>query len=378
VAAPPDFAGFPQVLGHAEAQAMLARALARGQLHHALMLVGPRGIGKATLARGLACGLLCTAAPGRGCGVCGICQRVLAGTHPDVDWLRPEGAAGQITIDAARACHLRQQSAPYEGHAYVIIIDPADALNDSSGNALLKAVEEPRPGVHFILLATNMQAVLPTILSRSLPIRLGRLADDDVAGILAARAADISPERQRMAVLLAEGSAGVAIELALDPALDRCLTLLREAIRASAAGPSLIFGGDKGPLWTAFSAAVQEVAAAEADAQAQAAEAQAAVTGKKKRQSADKADKADKPKAKDAPAHLRWVAGRLAELWTLHLRERTRGRSGLPGLPPADRLSPAATVRQLAILQRFVARVDRNANVRLLLEETLLELGDAA
>ena len=376
--APLDRPGFPHVLGHADAQAMLTRALDRGQLHHAVMLVGPRGIGKATLARGLACALLCPVAPARGCGACGVCQRVLAGTHPDVDWLRPEGAAGQITIDAARACHLRQQSAPYEGRASMIVIDPADALNEASGNALLKAIEEPRPGVHFLLLATNMQAVLPTILSRSLPIRLGRLADDDVAGILRARAPDVDPERQRTAILLAEGSAGVALELAVDPALERCLDLLREALRAAQLGPPAIFAGDKGPLWTAFSAAVQELAAAEADAQAQAAEAQAAATGKRRRAPADKADKPDKAgKAKESPAHQRWVAGRLAELWTLHLRERTRGRSGLPGLPPLDRLAPSATVRHLAVLQRFVARVDRNANIRLLLEETLLELSAA-
>ncbi|MCA9638031.1 MAG: hypothetical protein KC420_18510, partial [Myxococcales bacterium] len=175
---------FPGVRGHHEAQAMLARALARGQLHHAIMLIGPRGIGKATLARGLACALLCPRAPGRGCGECPVCRRIQAGAHPDVDWLLPEGSGGQITIDSARACHVRQAGGPYEGAAYVVVVDPADALNEYSGNALLKAIEEPRPGIHFLLLTTNMQGVLPTILSRTLPIRLGRLADADVAAIV--------------------------------------------------------------------------------------------------------------------------------------------------------------------------------------------------
>jgi DNA polymerase-3 subunit delta' len=373
-------AAFPNVLGHAQAQEMLLRAIARGQLHHAIMLVGPRGIGKATLARALACALLCNVAPGLGCegSSCGICSRVLAGNHPDVDWLLPEGAAGQIPIDAARACHLRQQNAPYEGRSYVIVIDPADALNEASGNALLKAIEEPRPGVHFVLLATNMQAVLPTILSRSLPIRLGRLSDEEVGAIVRAKAPELSEERRRMAVLLAEGSAGVALDLALDPALDRCLVVLREAIRAALAGPSAVFAGEQGPLWSAFSAAVQALAEAEAEAAAAAAEAAAQTTGKKRRQSAEKSkDEKSEKKPKEAPVHQRWVAGRLAELWTLHLRERTRGREGLPGMPRLD-LSASAIVRQIGILQRFVGRVERNASVRLLLEQTLLELGEAA
>ena len=212
---------------------MLARALDRGQLHHALMFVGPRGIGKATLARGLASALLCRVAPGRGCGACTHCARVQAGRHPDVDWLLPAGKAGQITIDSARECHLRQANGPYETDRYVVVVDPADALNESSGNALLKAIEEPRPGIHFLLLTTNMQGVLPTILSRTMPIRLGRLDDADVAAILAEKAGAADEVRRRMAALLAEGSAGVAVDLALDPALDRCLALVHEAIRAA-------------------------------------------------------------------------------------------------------------------------------------------------
>lgn len=369
-----DFTGFPQVRGHGDAQAMLHRALARGQLHHALMFIGPRGVGKATLARGLACALLCPERPTIGCGRCGVCRRVLAGSHPDVDWLTPEGKGGQILIDAARACHVRQQSAPYEGPAYVIVIDPADALNDSSGNALLKAIEEPRPGVHFLLLSTNMQGVLPTILSRSLPVRLGRLSDADVDAIVGERAAEASAARRQTATLLAEGSAGVALELALDPALDRCLVLVREAMRAAQRGPAAIFAGDKSELWTAYSEAIQELAAVEAAAAAEAAEEAAAQSGKKRRKSSG--DKGSS-KQKETPAQQRWVASRLADLWILHLRERIRGRAGLPAVPALADPDPAELVRRIGVLQGFVGRVNRNANVRLMLEETLLALGEA-
>ncbi len=372
--APPSD-GFVGVRGHRDAQAMLARALDRGQLHHALMFVGPRGIGKATLARGLASALLCTEAPGRGCGRCSTCQRIAGGTHPDVDWLLPVGKAGQITIDSARACHVRQANGPYESERYIVVVDPADALNEYSGNALLKAIEEPRPGIHFLLLTTNMQGVLPTILSRTMPIRLGRLADADVAAIIAEKAQDADDDRRRMAALLAEGSAGVAVELALDPALDRCLELVREAIRAADAGPAAIFAGERSPLWSAYSAATQELVTIQAAAAAEEAAEEAAVAGKKKRASKKRAKSGGKSKA--SAAQQRWVANRLAELWILHLREQIRGREGLPGAPQGRSPSPAELVARIAILQRLTQRIRRNANVRLILEQTLIELSEA-
>ncbi len=366
-----DASGFVGVRGHGDAQTMLTRALDREHLHHALMFVGPRGIGKATLARGLAQALLCKTAPNRGCGSCTICLRIAARTHPDVDWLLPAGKAGQITIDSARACHVRQANGPYESERYIVVVDPADALNEYSGNALLKAIEEPRPGIHFLLLTTNMQGVLPTILSRTMPIRLGRLSDTDVAAIIDAEASEAAEDRRSMATLLAEGSAGVAVELALDPALDRCLALVREAIRAAERGPAAIFGGDRSPLWESYSAAIKEVITLDAATAAETAAEEAAIAGKRKRASRKKNKAEGKPKA--SASQQRWVASRLAELWTLHLREQLRGREGLPGAPKTAG-SPADLVRRIATLQRLTQRIRRNANVRLILEQTLLEL----
>ena len=360
-------AAFPGVLGHEAVQTALARAIDRGQLHHSLVLVGPRGVGKATFARGLACALACRERPGGGCGACATCRRVLAGNHPDVDWLLPDGKAGTISAESARACAVRQAHAPYEGPAYVVVIDPADALGEAAGNALLKTIEEPRPGVHFVLLTTNLQGVLPTILSRSLPVRLGRL-DDAVVRTILARHADAAPdERREMALLLAEGSAGVALELAADASLPRTVDLVRHAIEAVRAGPPAIFGGEGHPLWSAWSAAsapVEEVAP----------EGDAPEGAKAKKPRAKKAEgEAPKSSKKDAPALQRAALRRLVELWTLHVREQIRGRPGLPGLPPAA-LAPAGQVATIEALQRLDARVERMGNVRLMLEQGLLEL----
>jgi DNA polymerase-3 subunit delta' len=369
LASRPSEPGFPGVLGHAQVQAALARALARGQLHHSLVLVGPRGVGKATFARGLGCALLCRARPGLGCGQCSTCARVLAGNHPDVDWLVPDGKAGIISVDSARAAHVRQAHAPYEGPAYLLVIDPADALGEAAGNALLKTIEEPRPGVHFALLTTNLQGVLPTILSRSLPVRLGRLDDAIVRAIVDERAPGAAADKRDMAVLLAEGSAGVALELAADPSLERSVELVRQAIAAVRAGPAAIFSGEAHPLWSAWAAAT-----APDEAEEKPAEAEGEPAGKKKKASKKAAGEGE-PKAaakKDAPALQRAAVRRMVELWTLHVREQIRGRPGLPGLPPAV-TAPARQVAAIEALQRLGARIERMGNVRLMLEQGLLE-----
>ncbi len=380
-----DSLRFPGVLGHRSAQHHLARALSRGQLHHALILMGPRGVGKETFARGLACALLCRARPGVGCGECSVCQRALARNHPDLTYLLPSGASGSISVKDARACQLRQANAPYEADAHVIIIDPADALNGASGNALLKAIEEPRDGVHWILLTTNLHGVLPTILSRALPVRLGRLDDGQVRAILERELPDVPAERREMGMLLAEGSAGLAIELARDAALERCIELLSHAITAAARGPAGIFAGDRSPLWTAWRDAVTAAVTAKERAEAETKQAEAAanagaikVSGKakkasKKRAKKKTAKKGSKPKL-PAPQQ-RWVATRLGELWTLHIRQHLRNKPGLPGIPPLTGRSPRRVVEDLAVLRRLATRVRGNANVRLILEQTLLDLG---
>lgn len=367
-------AHFPGVLGHTQAQTAIARALARGQLHHALVLVGPRGVGKATFARGLGCALLCRERPGLGCGGCPTCQRVLAGNHPDVDWLLPDGKAGLISVDSARACHVRQAHAPYEGPAYLVVVDPADALGEAAGNALLKTIEEPRPGVHFALLTTNLQGVLPTILSRSLPVRLGRLDDAIVRAIVDERAASAPAERRDMAVLLAEGSAGVALELAADPSLARSVELVRQAIAAVRAGPSAIFGGDNHPLWAAWTTATTPDETPEPAAD-DAPEAAPAAGGKKAKKPAKKADgeAAARAAKKDAATLQRAAIRRMVELWILHVREQLRGRPGLPGLPPVPAPAPGTLVAAITALQRLAARVERMGSVRLMLEQGLLE-----
>lgn len=331
---------FPAVRGHAQAQARLSRAIERDQLHHGLIFVGPAGVGKATLARGLGAALHCKEAPAVGCGSCTSCRRIASGTHAGVEWLAPEEPGGRVKIEQARALAHRLEMAPFEGDRHLVVFDPADAIGEAGFNAMLKTVEEPRPGVHFVMIVTGLDVLLPTILSRCLTVRVGRLEDDDVAAIVAEQvaSAETPPTQARidLAVGLAGGSAGLAVKLALDPSLDDALALLAQVVGAAQAGPPAIFGGDKSPLWQAWSTAVGPVK-----------------TGR--------------------PARERATLRQLCELWVLHLRERLRGRDGLPGVP-AGATEPRAILRQLDRVQALLESLSRNPNVRLSLEQTLLTL----
>jgi DNA polymerase-3 subunit delta' len=332
------------VWGHGRAQARLSRAIARDQLHHGLIFVGPPGIGKAALARGLGCALHCTVRPSVGCGTCNTCRRVLAGTHAGMERIEPEADAVTIKVAAARELSNRVEHAPFEGRAHVVVFDPAEALTEQALNALLKTLEEPRPGVHFVMLATRLEALLPTILSRCLVVRLGRLEHAEVDQVLRetlakseADTSKVDEARIALAVRLADGRAGLATELVLDPSLESALALLCRAIEASRQGPEGIFAGDKSPLWSAWSEVIGSVK-----------------TGR--------------------PARERAAAARTAELWLLHLRECIRGASGLPGVPAEDTADPPKLLRKLDRIQTLLEGLERNPNARLALEQTLLEI----
>lgn len=333
--------GFVGVIGHEQAQTQLRRAMQRDQLHHALVFVGPRGVGKGTLARGLACALHCTEQRGVGCGVCSACRRVLSGMHVGVEWIAPEAPGAVVKVAVARELADRVQHAPFDGDRHVVVFDPAEALNEQAWSALLKTIEEPQPGVHFVLLTTGLDALLPTILSRSLVVRVGRLEDAEVEQIVRARVreqqdVEVGDDRIGLAVRLSDGSAGVAVGLALDPSLDTSLDLLREIVGAAQQGPRGIFGGEKSALWSTWAEATG-----------------GAGPGR--------------------PARERAAAGGAAQLWLLHLRERIRGREGLPGLPKDDG-DPRSLLRKLDKVQGLLEGLERNPNVRLALEQTLLEL----
>jgi DNA polymerase III subunit delta' len=221
---------FDSILGQPTAVETLKQALARGRLHHAYRFEGPDGVGKERAAFALAQSLVCTASAPLGCGVCSACRRAVTLSeeepqvpqHPDVVLLErglyPAATLGRtspettgIGVEQIRRIVLaRADYPPHEAPHLVFIVRAAHELTVSAGNALLKTIEEPRRGVHFILLTSQPRRLSDTIRSRTLPVRFGPLPESAIASILEANG------RAPAAAALAEGSARRALELS-DP-----------------------------------------------------------------------------------------------------------------------------------------------------------------
>jgi DNA polymerase III delta' subunit len=228
--------------GHPAALAAVG-SMIRGQAPHALLLVGPAGIGKTTLARDLAAGLLCTAdIAQRPCGECRPCRLVAAGHHPDVHRIGPDGPGRQVVIGGAgakvrgvRDLLSELSLLPVEGGARIAIIESASRMNDDAQAALLKTLEEPPAGVTLILCADTEETLLPTIRSRCARLRLGPVGVREIETILADGGFAEPPLAGRLA-RISDGRPGVAIAWARDPdalrVRDELARILLDLLRA--------------------------------------------------------------------------------------------------------------------------------------------------
>ena len=241
----------PPLYGHAELKARLTTALLAGTLPPALLLVGPHGIGKQRLGLWIAAGIVCEKGPGAPCGECHACRMALALGHPDVHWFFPvprpkgdeskqveeaeESLAAQIAarrensvyarpdgmsalfLPLVRALHRRAQMRPAMARARVFVIAQAERLvpqasSQEAANAMLKVLEEPPPDTYFILTTSEPSALLPTVKSRLVQLRVGRLRPADVTAYLMEVAQIPAADAKRRAEL-ASGSIGAALEL---------------------------------------------------------------------------------------------------------------------------------------------------------------------
>ncbi|MCH2568615.1 MAG: DNA polymerase III subunit delta' [Pseudomonadales bacterium] len=143
--------------------------VAANRLPHALLLAGPSGLGKRQFANRLIDWRLCALHDEYeiACGTCPNCLLRLAETHPDRFVLMPEEGSGQIKIDQIRAMVDWAYQTAQRGEGKFVLIEPAEALNVQAANALLKCLEEPPEGTHFVLIADTPGQLLPTIRSRS-------------------------------------------------------------------------------------------------------------------------------------------------------------------------------------------------------------------
>ena len=182
-----------------------------GGMTHAWLFTGPPGSGRSIAAKAFAAGLQC--ATGDGCGSCQECAQVLAGAHPDVALIVPEGLS--ISVKDARRIILRSAHAPTRGRWQVTLIEDADRLTDDASNALLKALEEPPPHSVLLLSAPSAEDLLPTIRSRCRLARLRTPPAEAVARVLVERDG-VDPAMAAFAARAAQGHIGRAKRLATD------------------------------------------------------------------------------------------------------------------------------------------------------------------
>ena len=191
------------------------------RLPHALLLSGPRGIGKLVFARTIAQALLCEA-PGQedgACGACSACAWFESGSHPDYRQIEPaiessEGEEGEkkstvISVDQIRALPAFINMSSHRGGPKVVVIHPAEMLNVNAANALLKSLEEPPARTHFLLVSHRPHQLLPTIKSRCQRIAL---AGPDTATAIA-WLADKGVRHPELALAHTGGAPLLALEL---------------------------------------------------------------------------------------------------------------------------------------------------------------------
>jgi DNA polymerase-3 subunit delta' len=194
---------------HPHARAVLTPALApHGSPSHAYLFHGPPGTGKRTVARAFAAALLTDGARDPGA----VAERVARGTHPDLTWVTPSGAAEMLVGDIEEPVVAAATRTPFESARRVFVIEGADAMNDQAANRMLKTLEEPAAFVHLVLLTDRREDVLPTIASRCQHVRFDPLPSARIA----ARLEGLEPDRAEACARLALGDARLAARLASD------------------------------------------------------------------------------------------------------------------------------------------------------------------
>lgn len=158
---------------HAQEWQRFNQQIEDGRFPHAILLAGVPHTGANRLALALARLLLChQPSGGLNCGKCQACQLSASGNHGDFMWLQPEEGSRVIRIDQVReAVGLAHQTAGF-GKRKVIALSPADAMNISAANALLKSLEEPSAGTHLILVCNQIHSIVATIRSRCQIVKL--------------------------------------------------------------------------------------------------------------------------------------------------------------------------------------------------------------
>lgn len=371
--------------GHDEASARLATLLADSP-PHALLIVGPRGVGAGTLARDAVATLLCTAPVGGGaCGACRSCRLAASGSHADLALITPTGAADEIGITPIRELEQSLALLPVEGGRRIALIERADRMSEAAQNALLKTLEEPPPRTHIILSAAEDSSLMPTIRSRCASVRLG-LPESAAAGELLATQLGLDAATAMRLLRMAGGrpgpllSAGVTGEAARAHAQLRrqLLDFVGVAPHARLRQIPALIDDASAILAAGVDTQQGDATSADGEADAQDVEPDDAVEAESKKKAA-----ATRRSTRPTPAERRAAAAALLRLWRGVARDLALVAVGVTEsigfpedlhelTPVAARCEPTVWRDALISIDRALTAVRRNGNPELLLDAIAL------
>ena len=208
-----------QVIAQDKVISLLDYSIKTNAIAHAYLIVGPRHVGKGTLAFNLAQALNCDG-PELPCGQCRSCQRILEGKHADITPIGLDSKT-EIGIDDIRALQRIANLPPYEGKCKVFIIDDAEYLSTEAANSLLKILEEPPQSVVWLLLVAEEEHLLPTVISRCQRLELKPVPSEHVREALV-NSYNVEDNRAKLLAQLCRGRFGWALSaLANDDILEQ-------------------------------------------------------------------------------------------------------------------------------------------------------------
>jgi len=208
-----DCNGWKEIYGQDRAIAFLKESVGRGEVPHALIFTGPRGVGKLSTSLIFAAALFCPAGEPDGCD---SCHKVARGVHPDLHVVEAEGNI--ILLGQINELEKELSMKPAEAGRRVAIIDEAHLMNQEASNAFLKTLEEPPPETYIVLVTESKESMLPTVASRCHEVRFSALGKGEITDFLVNREGLDAAEAARLA-RLSGGIFGRALLWARDPDL---------------------------------------------------------------------------------------------------------------------------------------------------------------
>ena len=204
---------FKDIIGNDMIKDHFKKAIENNKISHAYILTGEAGTGRKSIANAFSMALLCEKGGKEPCMVCHSCKQVLSGNHPDLIYVKHEKPNSIGVDDIREQINDTIMIRPYSSYYKIYIVDEAEKMTVQAQNALLKTIEEPPSYAVIILITTNQEAFLPTILSRCVQLKLKPLKDFTVKSYLVEHLG-VAEKEAEICAAFARGNLGKAIHLA--------------------------------------------------------------------------------------------------------------------------------------------------------------------